>query len=167
MSIRDYLQGRSVRFSIVLHRPAPTATKLAHCVHVSGTRVAKAVLVRLGGVGSYALAVLPATHRIDLQRFDALLGVVGSAIAREAEVESTFPDCECGALPPFGRLYGLPTVVDASLVGVPEIVFDANSRFEGVRMELRDYLQIELPTVGEFARRVAPKHPRTSHRRSG
>ena len=161
MCIREFLQARAVRFEMLLHRPSHSATHLAGSVHVPGRSVAKAVLVRAGEF--YALAVLPATHRVDTERLAEILGVPGLRIATEAEVESVFADCEPGALPPFGRLYGLTTVVDASLSGGSEIVFVGNTRHEGVRMRFKDYEMIEAPLKARFASPIAPR--RTKDRR--
>ena len=149
MCIRDFLQARGVRFEILLHRPSPSAAHLAGSVHVPGRSVAKSVLVRAGD--SFALAVLPATHRIDLQRLAEVLEVEDLRIATESEVEAVFDDCETGALPPFGRLYGLTTVLDASVSAGAEIVFVGNTRHEGVRMRFKDYERVEAPVKARFA----------------
>ncbi len=164
MSISDYLRNRLIRFEVLLHRPAPSATRMAETVHLPGRIVAKGVLVR--SEASYALAVLPSTHRVDLERLATILGVNELRIATEGEVMAIFTDCERGALPPLGRLYGLTTIVDASLAGGSEIVFVANSRHEGVRMRFRDYEAIETPIRGRFATMVSPRR-RISHRRAG
>jgi Ala-tRNA(Pro) deacylase len=164
MGIFEYLRGRFVRFEVLLHRPATSAARMAETVHVPGRTVAKGVLVRAGA--SYVLAVLPATHRIDLDRLAAILGVGDVRIATEPEVMAIFHDCERGALPPFGRLYGLSTLVDTSLAGGSEIVFVGNSRHEGVRMRFRDYEAIEAPMRGRFASMICPKR-RVSHRKAG
>jgi Ala-tRNA(Pro) deacylase len=110
---------------------------------------------------SYALAVLPSTHRIDTDRLAEALGSPSLRIATEAEVEGIFADCEPGALPPFGRLYGLTTIVDASLSGVADIVFVANMRHEGVRMRVKDYEAIEAPIKARFASPIAIRRPRS------
>lgn len=165
MYIRDYLQSRHVWFETLLHAPAPSATKLAHQVHVPGHCVAKGVLVRVGG--AYALAVLPATSRIDLGRLAQVVSQREVEIATEDEVLRVFGDCERGALPPFGRLYGLTTFVDASLAGGAEIVFVGNTRHEGVRMRYRDYEALEAPIRARFALTTAPRRRRQSHRRAG
>jgi Ala-tRNA(Pro) deacylase len=164
MRICDYLRSRVVRFEVLLHRPAPSAARMAETVHVPGRTVAKGVLVRAGG--SFVLAVLPATHRIDLDRLAAFLGVDDARIATEPEVMVIFHDCERGALPPFGKLYGLSTIVDASLAGGSEIVFVGNARHEGVRMRFRDYEAIEGPMRGRFASMICPKR-RVPHRKAG
>jgi Ala-tRNA(Pro) deacylase len=164
MCIRDFLRNHLVRFEVLLHRPAPSAARMAETVHVPGRIVAKGVLVRTGE--SFVLAVLPATHRIDLDRLGGILGVEDARIATEPEVMVIFHDCERGALPPFGRLYGLSTIVDASLAGGAEIVFVANSRHEGVRMRFRDYETIESPMRGRFASMICPKR-RNAERKAG
>ncbi|WP_406693524.1 YbaK/EbsC family protein [Singulisphaera sp. Ch08] len=165
MCIRDYLQSRHVWFETLLHPPAPSSSKLAQTVHVSGRFVAKGVLVSTGG--AYVLAVLPATTRIDMERLGQALQGQSLRIATEDEVERVFEDCERGALPPFGRLYGLTTLVDASLSGGSEIVFVGNSRHEGVRMRYRDYEAIETPIRTRFALATSPRQRRNSHRKAG
>lgn len=164
MCIRDYLRDHLVRFEVLLHRPAPSAARMAETVHVPGRTVAKGVLIK--AAGSYVLAVLPATHRIDLDRLGVILGVDDSRIASESEVMAIFDDCERGAIPPFGRLYGLTTIVDTTLAGGADIVFVANSRHEGVRMRFRDYEAIEAPMRGRFASMISPRR-RAPHRRAG
>lgn len=159
MCIREFLQQRSVRFEILLHAPSHSAAHLAGSVHVPGRSVAKAVLVRAGE--SYVLAVLPATHRIDTARLAEVLCVAGVRIAGEDEVETVFADCEPGALPPFGRLYDLKTIVDASLSGGAEIVFVGNTRHEGVRMRFKDYEAIERPIRARFATPIAIRRVKT------
>src|ERR1700733_320760 len=107
MFIRDFLLARSVRFEVLLHAPSHSAAHRAGSVHVPGRSVAKSVLVRAGE--AWVLAVLPATHRIDMGRLAEVLGVERVWLATEEEVEGIFADCEPGALPPFGRLYGITT----------------------------------------------------------
>jgi Ala-tRNA(Pro) deacylase len=165
MGIRDYLRGRAVRFEVLLHRPAASATRMAETMHVSGRVVAKGVLVRAGE--AYVLAVLPATHRIDLARLAALLGVDEVRIATEPEVMTIFHDCERGALPPFGRLYGLSTIVDVALADGSEIVFVANARHEGVRMGFGDYETLESPMRGRFATMTCPGRRAAAQRKAG
>ena len=166
MSIRDYLESRHVWFETMLHSPAPSASRRAQTVHVSGRFVAKGVLVSTTG-GPYVLAVLPATTRIDLPRLAQALNSQSLEIATEDEVERIFGDCERGALPPFGRLYGLTTVVDSSLAGGSEIVFVGNTRHEGVRMRYRDYEALEAPIRTRFASATFPRQRRPTHRKAG
>lgn len=165
MSIREFLQGRRVWFETLLHTPAPTATKLARAIHVPGRCVAKSVLIKSDD--NYVLAVLPATSRINLERLGQVIGGHVVRLATEDEAELVFGDCERGALPPFGRLYGLTTLVDASLSGGSEIVFVGNARHEGVRMRYRDYEALESPVRARFAQQTETRRRRLSHRHAG
>jgi Ala-tRNA(Pro) deacylase len=165
MGIRDYLNSRHVAFEVMLHRPAPCASRFAQSLHVPGDRVAKSVL--LGAGEGYVLAVLPATHRIDFDRLTAALGVGDLRMADENEIEHVFYDCERGSVPPFGRLYGLTTIIDASLAGGAEIVFEGNMRHEGLRMRYRDYETLEGPVRARFASVAEPKRRKAPHRRAG
>lgn len=151
MYLVDYLRSHRVWFKTLLHPPASSAAKLASSLHVPGRAVAKTVLVNAGG--GYVLAVLPATSRIELNRLCVALRMEPGAVrlATAEEVARLFPNCEPGAIPPFGRLYGLATIVDSGLADQPEIVFGANTRHEGVRMRFADYLAVEVPQRASFA----------------
>lgn len=151
MSIVEYLHSHRVRFETLLHRPASAATKLAQSVHVPGRGVAKTVLVKAGD--RHYLAVLPATSRIDLDRLGEVLGLPASSVslAASADLCRFFGDCEPGVIPPFGRLYGLTTLVDTSLSGSAEIVIPANQRHLGLRMRYRDFEAVEAPHRARFA----------------
>jgi Ala-tRNA(Pro) deacylase len=164
MSIRDFLKSQQVWFETVLHCPASSASKRAQRVHVSGRRVAKGVLVK--AAGGDVLVVLPATQRVDLNRLAGYLGEAEVRLATEDEVERVFSDCERGALPPFGRLYGLRTVVDVSLGASGEFIFQANLRHEGMRMRYRDYEAIEAPARAHVALPGLPDQE-LSDRRAG
>lgn len=165
MTICEFLRGRNVPHATLLHRPSPSSTYRAQSVHVAGASVAKAVLVRAGS--GYVLAVLPSTHRIDLERLGAALRATGLTIATEDEVEATFRDCERGAVPPFGSRYNLTTIVDASLSAGHEIVIEANVRHEAIRIRYRDFEALEKPIRARFADPVTPRRRRPSHRRAG
>jgi Ala-tRNA(Pro) deacylase len=163
MYVRDYLRSRQVWHETLLHRPAPTASRHAESLHVSGQQVAKGVLVRSDG--GYVLAVLPATRRIDLERLLQVIGGTSVRLATEEEVGRVFDDCERGALPPFGRLYGLRTIVEESLAEWPEFVCLGNLRHEGLRLRFPDYEALEAPTHARFATapgndRLPPDRPR-------
>ena len=158
MTIRSYLQSRAVDFDFLLHRPTHSATHLAGSLHVSGRSVAKGVLVRAGD--NYVLAVVPATHRVDTARLSQVLGVPEIRIATEAEVGQVFADCEAGALPPFGRPYGLTTVVDTDLAVGGVMICIANMCHEGVRMRFADYEAIEAPIEAHFSFEVSAQYDR-------
>ncbi len=153
----DYLRSRRVWFEQLLHSPASSSTKRAHSVHVPGRCVAKTVLVKAGD--RFVLAVLPSTRRVELDRLSGLLGlaVTDVRLATGDELVDIFKDCEPGVVPPFGRLYELDTILDTSLTEVAELIFGGNTRHEGLRMRSDDYVAIEEPVIGGFARPIAPE----------
>jgi Ala-tRNA(Pro) deacylase len=152
MRIDEFLTSQKVPFQRLPHRPAYTANRVAQALHVPGQDMAKAVLVRAGQ--GYALAVLPATHRVDLDRLRQELGEPQVGLASEGEMERLFPDCERGVVPPFGSLYHLPTLVDEALAADEEIVFEGQNHEEAIRMTYRDYTAVEHPRLGHFACRA-------------
>lgn len=147
MNIQTFLKDRGVEFEILTHEPTYDAQHMAQAVHVSGHEVAKTVLLRANHAYSYMVAVLPATRMIDFERATKALGGSELALATEVEMASVCPDCEIGALPPFGSQYGLKTVVDESLVEDEWIVFEGNTHAEAIRMRLDDFLRLENPVV--------------------
>lgn len=169
MYLTEYLRGRRVWFKRLPHAPASTASRLAATLHVPGGRVAKAVLVRVGG--EERLAVLPATSRIDVDRLAAALRVEPAVVrlATPEEVARRFPNCEPGAPPALGSLFGVATVVDRSLDGL-EIVFPGHTRQEGFLMRFADFEALESPLRAGFAVPIAARVPRPApprRRRAG
>jgi Ala-tRNA(Pro) deacylase len=165
MSVRDLLARNHVEFETLLHCPASSSSRRAQQLHVSGTHVAKGVLIRSGE--SHVLAVLPASARIDLEQLSTVLGGAVVTLASEDEVELVFGDCERGALPPFGTLYGVRTIVDSSLADQEKIVCLGNSRHEGLCLRYRDYELIETPLRARFATKTVPSGPAPRHKRAG
>src|SRR5262245_8484155 len=151
MRLDEFLNGRNIDFRRLHHRPAYTANRVAQVLHVPGKEMAKTVLLRTGE--GYALAVLPATHRVDLDRVRQDLDTTWVGLASESEMEQIFSDCERGAMPPFGSLYRLPTLVDESLAEDEEIVFEGQTHEEAICMKYRDFITAEHPRIGHFARR--------------
>ncbi len=162
MSIREYLRNRNVPFVALLHRPTVSAARLAQSIHVTGSRVAKGVLFQTDS--GYVLTVVPATHRVDPERLGEVLGVSGVALASEGDVSRIFGDCERGAIPPFGRLYGLTTVMDTQLASIRELVMGGNTRHEGIRLRGRDYLMMENPLVARISQVIHPPRKRLTCR---
>jgi Ala-tRNA(Pro) deacylase len=151
MKLDEFLTTRRVPFEKLTHRPAYTANRIAQMLHVPGRHLAKSVLLRTGH--GYALAVLPATHRVDLNKVRDCLGEERMELASEDDMQRLFPDCETGAMPPFGSLYQLPTVVDDSLAEDKEIVFENQTHDKAIRMAYSDYEEVEHPRHGRFAER--------------
>jgi Ala-tRNA(Pro) deacylase len=153
MRIPDFLQEQRVAFEALPHPLAFSAQKLAKYLHISGARVAKAVLLR--GRAGFVLAVLTATHRVDLQ---ALAPVLGDSVrlATDEEAANVFLDCEWGVVPPFGALYGLPTLLDESVPADEMLVFEAHTHVEAIRLLCRDFEKLERPRRLAFGQRVLP-----------
>jgi Ala-tRNA(Pro) deacylase len=150
--LQQYLVENGVSFEVEQHRVAYTAQQLAAAEHVSGKRVAKVVVALTGG--KMVMLVLPASSQVDFDRAGAALGAGDLRLAREEEFASAFPDCEVGAMPPFGNLYGVPVYVDTGLAQAEEIVFPVGSHTERMRLRFGDFRNLVDPVVLDFARRM-------------
>jgi len=146
--LKEFLDGKRIRYVTVSHSPAYTAQEVAASVHISGKEMAKTVVVKLDG--KLALAVLPATSRVDLNRLKAVSGAREAAIAGETEFKDAFPGCEVGAMPPFGNLYGMPVYVDDAIAADEEIGFNAGSHTEVIRMRYADFAALVQPKTGRL-----------------
>jgi Ala-tRNA(Pro) deacylase len=146
--LREFLDSHNIRYLVISHSVAYTAQGLAALVHVSGKKLAKTVIVNIDGL--LAMAVVPASFHVDLDRLRTLTGAQVVEIASEREFKDAFPDCETGAMPPFGNLYDMPVYVDASLAENEEITFSAGTHRELVRMKWDDMERLVNPIVGEL-----------------
>jgi len=138
-SIRDYLDARGIRFHAGQHSPRATAQETAAIAHIPGHRFAKTVAIK--GSNGYLLAVLPADEWVDFERLGDLLGD-NVKLATEEELRRLFPECEAGAMPPLGELYGLPVVVDAALAEAPSITCNAGTHVDLIEMPWEDFLKV-------------------------
>ena len=153
MQIADFLTDQQVAFEPVPHAPAFSANRLAKYLRISGSYVAKAVL--LYGNEGFLLAILPATHRIDAQLLGEALG--GSIrLASAQEIAWMFHDCEWGVVPPFGALYGLTTVLEDAISPDATMVFETHTHVEAIRLKCCDYERLERPRRLRFAQHVMP-----------
>lgn len=147
-SIQHYLQRNRVLYERYWHPRAVTAQELAQVLHVSGWRVAKSVIVMADR--QPWIFVVPAAGTLDLTRVRELLGARTVRLASEREFRDRFPDCEVGAEPPFGELYGLPVAVDETLSLTEHLLFRAGSHEEAVEMRFQDFATLEWPLVASF-----------------
>jgi Ala-tRNA(Pro) deacylase len=147
-SISNYLDRHGVHYSVLEHPLAYSAQEEAAVTHVPGREWAKAVVCIVDDQPT--LAVLPADHVVDLDRFRTACGARSVRLATEAELRPLYSDCELGAMPPLGPLYKQPVMVDKSLTADPEIVFNAGSHREAIRMRYLDFEALVKPTIGEF-----------------
>ena len=143
--LQEYLDSKKVRYVSIKHSPAFTAQELAAATHIPGKEVAKTVVVKLDG--EMAMVVLPAPEMIRMNHLKAETGADQVELATESEFKDRFPDCEVGAMPPFGNLYEMDTYVEESLTEDEEIDFNAGTNTELIRMSYRDYEDLVNPRV--------------------
>jgi Ala-tRNA(Pro) deacylase len=147
--VKDFLDANAVKYVVVSHSKAYTAQGIAAVSHISGKELAKTVIVKLDG--ALAMAVLPASYQVDLPALKRATGVQEAALATEREFKQHFPDCETGAMPPFGNLYGIPVYVDETLTEDKEIAFNAGSHYELIKMAYLDFERLVGPEVMSFS----------------
>jgi Ala-tRNA(Pro) deacylase len=157
-SIEHFLGDQHVSYSVLHHRPAYTAQEEAAITHVPGRQWAKSVAFVADD--RPILVVVPASSFVDVDRLRSVTGALEIRLASEREFERMYPDCEMGAMPPFGPLYGQPVFVDRSLAACDEIVFNAGSHSDAIRVKYDDFTRVVQPTVGDFGlrRRAQPTH---------
>ena len=147
--LEAYLRENKVPFQVQHHPKAFTAQEIAASEHIPGKMLAKVVIVFADG--KMAMLALPAPYRVDLAKASALLGAKEVRLAREEEFAAAFPDCEVGAMPPFGNLYDLSVYVDKALAEDESIVFNAGTHTDTMSMSYADFERLVRPTVAEFA----------------
>ncbi len=146
--LKDYLDKNKVKYVSIRHSTAYTASAVAASAHVKGKNLAKTVIVKLDG--KIAMAVLPAKYRVDLEQLRTA-SLSGSAeLATESDFAKVFPNCEEGAMPPFGNLYGVPVYVDKTLAQDEEIAFNACSHSELIQLPYEEYARLVKPKVASF-----------------
>ena len=149
--LKEFLDREGVKYVSIHHSLAYTAQEIAASAHVSGSELAKTVVVRLDS--RTALAVLPASQWVDFAALKAQTGAAEVRLATEKEFRDMFPDCELGAMPPFGNLYGLEVFVSKRLAEDEEIAFNACSHTELIRLPYRDFARLVKPKVVELSQR--------------
>jgi Ala-tRNA(Pro) deacylase len=147
--LKDYLDRHQVKYVTIKHSPAYTAQEIAAAAHVPGKDLAKTVIVKVDG--KMAMAVLPASYKVDVAQLREALGAREVELATEAEFKNRFPGCEVGAMPPFGNLYDMNVFVAASLAEDEEIAFNAGTHTELVRMAYPDFVRLVEPAVLQFS----------------
>ena len=151
-SLKDYLDENGIKYKAISHSPAYTAQEIAALVHVPGKELAKTVIVKTED--GYAMVVLPASRKIN---FDTLKNVMSKKqveLAKEEEFEKMFPDCEVGAMPPFGNLYNMPIYVAKALAEDEEIVFNAGTHTDAIKMSYKDLERLTKPVVADFSEQI-------------
>jgi len=146
--LKDFLDREKVKYITIRHSPAFTAQEVAQSVHITGKELAKTVIVELDG--KMAMTVLPADRKVVLQDLREVTGCDQVKFASEEEFRKRFPDCETGAMPPFGNLYGMEVFLAESLTSHHEIAFNAGSHTEVIRLAFEDFERLVQPKVVSF-----------------
>jgi Ala-tRNA(Pro) deacylase len=144
-TLKRFLDNRGVKYVSIQHSTAYTAPEVAASAHIADGDFAKTVIVKIDG--QMAMVVVPAHRKIVLSELRDLLLSDEVELATEDEFKNCFPDCEVGAMPPFGNLYDLPVYIDQSLTGHPEIAFNAGSHREVIKMASDDFARLVHPIV--------------------
>lgn len=143
----EYLTRNCVEFDILEHAKTYTAQRMAQATHIRARDVAKPVLIRDGD--RHRMVILPADCLVDLDRLTETLGLRAPELATEREMTEIFPDCETGAMPIFGNLYGVPVAIDNALTTEDRIAFSAGSHDRAILMKTEDFLRLAQPQVIE------------------
>ena len=141
--LKEFLDKEHVKYVTIGHSPAFTAQEVAASAHIPGRELAKTVIVKVDG--ELAMVVLPASENVRLDHLREKLGTRDVELAREDEFKNAFPDCETGAMPPFGNLYGMKVFVDQVLREDEEIAFNAGSHDELIRLSYSEYERLVHP----------------------
>ena len=143
--LKHYLDDHNIKYVTIKHSPAYTAPEIAESAHIRGRELAKTVMVMIDG--KMAMAILPASDRVDLSLLKQAAGAGKTRLAREDEFKDKFPECELGAMPPFGNLYGMEVFAAEALAADEEIVFSAGSHTELIRMAYKDFEHLVQPRI--------------------
>jgi Ala-tRNA(Pro) deacylase len=150
--LKDFLDDRGVKYVSIAHSKAYTAQEIAATTHIPGKEVAKTVMVKLDG--KMAMAVLPASYKVDFHLLKKASGANEAELASEAEFKDMFPECDVGAMPPFGNLYGMEVFVAQTLAEDEEIAFNAGSHTELIKLPYKDFENLVKPKLLKFSMHV-------------
>ncbi len=143
--LKEVLDQAKVSYEVYNHTQAFTAQEIAAAQHMPGREMAKVVIVKIDG--SLAMAVVPASRMVNFKIVKATIGGREVSLASEEEFASLFPECEIGAMPPFGNLFGFPVYVDPALEGDEKIFFNAGNHSQTIRMGYKDFKELVKPRV--------------------
>lgn len=157
--LKAFLDENDVRYVIIKHSSAYTAQEIAAKAHVSGKELAKTVIIKIEG--KMAMAVLPASYQLDFKLLKQLFGTQQVTLATEAEFKYFFPDCEVGAMPPFGNIYDMEVYVAESLAEDYQIAFNNGNHTELLKMSYEDFERLVQPKVFKISKKAVsfPRDP--------
>jgi Ala-tRNA(Pro) deacylase len=147
--LKAFLDEHKVKYHVLSHHERFTSSEIAQALHVPGQELAKVVMVKADG--ALVMAVVTANDRVDLASLKGVTGASDARLATEGDFEGTFPDCEVGAMPPFGNLYDVKVFADEALAKDEEIVFEAGNHKEAVKLTFEDFNRLVKPKVAKIA----------------
>ncbi len=150
--LKEFLDKNGIQYILISHSRAYTAAAIGAITHIPGKLIAKTVMVKLDG--KLAMVVVPGSRHINLAALKSAVGANSALLVTEPEFADRFPDCEVGAMPPFGVLYGLNVYVDEALTRDEEIAFNAGSHRELMRMSYKDFERLENPIVVDVVKKT-------------
>ena len=154
--LRSFFNSALAEYSLTVHPKAFTAREVARAEHLPPREVAKTVV--LFGDAEYHMVIIPASKLVDFQELRHALGFAQARLATEDELANLFPDCELGAMPPFGNLYGLAVYLDATLAVEPSLAFNAGNHHEVVHMSTAEFRRLVSPVIVSLVREPALHH---------
>ncbi len=147
--LKEFLDRNGIKYVTIKHSAAFTAQDIAESSHVPGKELAKTVMVKIDG--KIAMAVLPSPYHVNFSRLKQAVGADTVTLAGEDEFKNMFPECELGAMPPFGNLYGMEVYVAEALAEDEEIVFNAGSHTELIKMSYKEFERLVQPKKIKFS----------------
>ena len=147
--LKSYLDDNNIKYVSIIHSQAYTAQETAQSAHIPGKEMAKTVIVKSGD--DLVMVVLPASEKVDLDLVKGATRSDSVQLASEQEFKDLFPNCETGAMPPFGNLYGMPVYVEESLSRNRNIAFNAGSHTELIKLTYKDFNRLVNPKVARIS----------------
>lgn len=151
--LQEFLDNEHIRFTTIPHPRTFTAQRTAECTHIPGEMVAKTVMVKIDG--KITMAVVPATEHIDLNLLKGAAHAQDARLASELEFKGLFPQCEIGAMPPFGNLYNMDVYVEEMLTEDDKIAFNAGSHDELIELAYMDFERLVKPKIVRISTRYS------------
>lgn len=146
--LRKFLDQNKIKYAVISHSTAYTAQETARSAHISGNEMVKSIIVKIDNVMS--MIVIPASQKIDINHLKEIAGTEQVRLASEFEFQNTFPDCEIGAMSPFGNLYDLDVYVAQEVTELKDILFNAGNHRELIKMKYKDFERLVRPGVLDF-----------------
>ena len=143
--LKEFLDGHNIKYVCISHSPAYTSQEIAASAHISGKQLAKTVIAKVNG--GMAMVVVPAHEHVNFSELKKATGVANADLASESEFKGKFPECEVGAMPPFGNLYDMPVYVSNELTKMGTITFNSGSHSELIQLSYDDFARLVNPKI--------------------